>query len=129
MENFDIIGDGRVHACADLPEAMSIGRILDSGEIVFEADAREKLQKMVSYKGELGCSRCGVEPYCGGRCPVQANTGGIGRARQYCFMMREYVKTVKQHAATVADLMAEKGITPGDLYRSAHLTKFADVTP
>ncbi|MCU0596423.1 MAG: SPASM domain-containing protein [Desulfobacterota bacterium] len=88
MENFDIIGDGRVHACADLPEAMSIGRILDSGEIVFEADAREKLQKMVSYKGELGCSRCGVEPYCGGRCPVQANTGGIGRARQYCFMIR-----------------------------------------
>jgi len=44
-------------------------------------------------------------------------------------MMREYVKTVKQHAASIADLMAEKGITPGDLYRSAHLTKFADVTP
>jgi radical SAM protein with 4Fe4S-binding SPASM domain len=129
MENFDIIGDGKVHACADLPEAMSIGRVLDSGEIVFETDAKARLQKIVSYKGDLGCSACGVEPYCGGRCPVQANTGGIDRARQYCFMMREYVKTVKQHAASIADLMAEKGITPGDLYRSAHLTKFADVTP
>jgi hypothetical protein len=60
---------------------------------------------------------------------VQANTGGIGRARQYCFMMREYVQTVKQHAGQIANLMVEKGITPGDLYRSAHLTKFADVTP
>jgi uncharacterized protein len=129
MENFDIIGDGKVHACADLPEAMSIGRVLDSGEIVFEADAKARLQKIVSYKTDLGCSACGIEPYCGGRCPVQANTGGIGRARQYCFMMREYVKTVKQHAASIADLMAEKGITPGDLYGSAHLTKFADVTP
>jgi radical SAM protein with 4Fe4S-binding SPASM domain len=129
MKNFDIIGDGRVHACADLPEALSIGRILESGEIVFEADAKARLRKMVNYKKELGCSACGVEPYCGGRCPVQANTGGIGRARQYCFMMREYVRTVKQHAARIADLMIERGITPGDLYRSAHLTKFADVTP
>jgi radical SAM protein with 4Fe4S-binding SPASM domain len=129
MENFDIIGDGKVHACADLPEIMSLGRVLDSGEIVLEADAKARIRKIVGYKADLGCSACGVEPYCGGRCPVQANTGGIGRARQYCFMMREHVKTVKQHAASIADLMAEKGIAPGDLYRSAHLTKFADVTP
>jgi uncharacterized protein len=129
MENFDVIGDGRVHACADLPEAMSIGRILESGEIEFEADARERVAAIVSYKTDLGCSACGVDPYCGGRCPVQANTGGIGRARQYCFMMREYVKTVKERASRIADLMVEKGITPRDLYRSAHLTKFADVTP
>jgi radical SAM protein with 4Fe4S-binding SPASM domain len=129
MENFDVIGDGKVHACADLPEAMSIGRILESGEIVFEADARERVATIVSYKTDLGCNTCGVEPYCGGRCPVQANTGGIGRARQYCFMMREHVKTVKEHAPYIAHLMVEKGITPEDLYRSAHLTKFADVTP
>jgi radical SAM protein with 4Fe4S-binding SPASM domain len=129
MENFDIIGDGKVHACADLPEAMSIGRILESGEIVFERDAKARLQRMVGYKTDLGCSACGVEPYCGGRCPVQANIGGLGRARQYCFMMRQYVMTVKQHAAQIADLMAEKGITLSDLYRSAQFTKFADVTP
>jgi len=129
MENFDIIGDGKVHACADLPEEMSIGRISESGEIVFEADAMERVAKIVSYKTDLGCSACGVEPYCGGRCPVQANTGGIGRARQYCFMMREYVRTVKQHAPQIAELIFEKGIALQDLYRSAHLTKFADVTP
>lgn len=129
MENFDIIGDGKVHACADLPEEMSIGRILESGEIVLESDAMERVAKIVSYKTDLGCSACGVEPYCGGRCPVQANTGGIGRARQYCFMMREYVRTVKQHAPQIAELMVEKGIALQDLYRSAHLTKFADVTP
>jgi len=129
MENFDIIGDGKVHACADLPETMSIGRISESGQITFETDAKERLGKIVSYKDELGCGGCGVEPYCGGRCPVQANTGGIGRARQYCFMMREYVKTVKEYAGRIADLMVAEGITPGDLYRSAHITKFADVTP
>ena len=129
MENFDIIGDGKVHACADLPEALSIGHILESGEIAFEADARERVAAIVSYKADLGCRTCGVEPYCGGRCPVQANTGGIGRARQYCFMMREYVKTVKQYAASIADLMVATGVAPADLYRSAHLTKFADVTP
>jgi uncharacterized protein len=129
MENFDIIGDGKVHACADLPETMSIGRISESGQIIFEPDARERLGRIVSYKDELGCSACGVEPYCGGRCPVQANTGGIGRARQYCFMMREYVKTVKDYAGRIADLMVAEGITPEDLYRSAHITKFADVTP
>ena len=129
MENFDIIGDGKVHACADLPETMSIGRISESGEIIFEEDAKERLGKIVSYKDELGCGGCGVEPYCGGRCPVQANTGGIGRARQYCFMMREYVKTVKDYAGRITDLMVAEGITPEDLYRSAHITKFADVTP
>ncbi len=129
MENFDIIGDGKVHACADLPEDMSIGRITESGEILLEEHARERLRKIVSYKDELGCVGCGVEPYCGGRCPVQANTGGIARARQYCFMMRQYVKTVKQCAGQIADLMVNQGITLGDLYRSAHLTKFADVTP
>jgi hypothetical protein len=73
--------------------------------------------------------KAAVIVYYGGRCPVQANTGGIGRARQYCFMMREYVKALKQHAAQIAGLMVEKGITPRNLYRSAHLTKFADVTP
>jgi len=39
------------------------------------------------------------------------------------------VKTIKQYTAQIADLMLEKGIAPGELYRSAHLTKFADVTP
>ena len=129
MANFDIIGDGKVHACADLPETMDIGRITESGDVTMRPDAAERLRQIVSYKNELGCSRCGVEPYCGGRCPVQANTGGIGRAKQYCFMMREHVKIVKRHVDRVADLLVEKGLTLADLYRSARLAKYGDVTP
>lgn len=129
MSNFDIIGDGKVHACADLPETMDIGRISESGQVVMRPDAEDRLRQIVSYKEELGCSRCGVEPYCGGRCPVQANTGGIGRAKQYCYMMREHVRIVKHHVARIADLMIEKGFTLTDLYRSARLTKYGDVTP
>lgn len=129
MANFDILGDGKVHACADLPETMDIGRITDTGEVIMRADAADRLKQIVSYKDDLGCFRCGVEPYCGGRCPVQANTGGIGRARQYCFMMREHVRTVKGHVERITDLMIEKGLTLADLCRSARLTKYADVTP
>jgi uncharacterized protein len=129
MANFDVIGDGKVHACADLPETMDIGRITESGEVIMRPDAEERLRQIVSYKNELGCARCGVEPYCGGRCPVQANTGGIGRAKQYCFMMREHVKIVKNQVGRIADLMTEKGLTLADLYRSARLTKYGDVTP
>jgi len=129
MTNFDIIGDGKVHACADLPETMDIGRITEAGEVIMRPDAAERLGQIVSYKNELGCSRCGVEPYCGGRCPVQANTGGIGRAKQYCFMMREHVKIVKDRVDRITDLMIDKGLSLADLYRSARLTKYGDVTP
>ena len=129
MANFDIIGDGKVHACADLPETMNIGSIEDTGEIMFMADAKERLGRLVAYKTDLGCEICGVEPYCGGRCPVQIHTGGIDRARQYCFMMREHVRTVKKYVGRIADLMYEKGITLTDIYRSARYTKYTDVTP
>jgi uncharacterized protein len=129
MANFDIIGDGKVHACADLPETMDIGRIAESGEVIMRPDAEARLRHIVSYKNELGCSRCGVEPYCGGRCPVQANTGGIGRAKQYCHMMREHVKIVKNHVDFITDRLIEKGFTLADLYPSARLTKYGDVTP
>ena len=129
MANFDVIGDGQVHACADLPEAMHLGHIADSGQITFLGDAKDRLGKLVAYKTDLGCADCGVEPYCGGRCPVQANTGGIGRARQYCFMMREHVQEVKQFIEPIIDLMVANGKTSQDLYRSARYAKFADVTP
>jgi radical SAM protein with 4Fe4S-binding SPASM domain len=129
MENFDIIGDGKVHACADIPEIMSIGRIDEDGKVVLEPDVRERLARIVTYKRDLGCDACGIEPYCGGRCPVQANTGGIGRARQYCFMMREHVRTVKDHAGRIVELLASKGLSLKDLYRSARHAKYTDVTP
>ena len=60
---------------------------------------------------------------------MQANTGGIGRAKQYCFMMREHVKIVKSRVGRITDLMIEKGLTLADLYRSARLAKYGDVTP
>jgi len=72
---------------------------------------------------------CGVEAYCGGRCPVQIHTGGIERARQYCFMMREHVRTVKKYTGQIADLMLEHGLTLADIYRSARYAKYTDVTP
>ncbi len=129
MANFDIIGDGKVHACADLPETMCIGEIGESGEIMFEPDARARFSRLVAYKKDLGCEVCGVEAYCGGRCPVQIHTGGIERARQYCFMMREHVRTVKGYIGQIADLMLEHGLRLADIYRSARYAKYTDVTP
>lgn len=129
MANFDLIGDGKVHACADLPEAMAIGWVAESGEVFLREDARERLKAIVAYKKDLGCDACGIEPYCGGRCPVQANTGGIERARQYCAVMRKHVQTVKGYAAPLVDLLLEHGITLADLYRSARYAKYTDVTP
>lgn len=129
MVNFDIIGDGKVHGCADLPEAMSIGYIAESGQVFLRPDAQERLARVISYKQDLGCSTCGVEPYCGGRCPVQANTGGIERARQYCYMMRKHVATIKQFVAPIVELMLDEGIGLSQLHASAKLARFADVTP
>jgi len=129
MANFDIIGDGKIHACADLPQAMSIGRFSDGGDVAFVPEAKERLAGIIEYKADLGCEVCGIEPYCGGRCPVQAHTGGIERARQYCFMMREYVRTVKRYVAPVTESMVARGITLTDLYRSARYAKYTDVTP
>jgi len=129
MANFDIIGDGKVHACADLPETKHIGEIGESGEIMFDPDAKARLSGLVAYKGDLGCEVCGVEAYCGGRCPVQIHTGGIERARQYCFMMREHVRIVKGYAGQIADLMLKHGLTLADIYRSARYARYTDVTP
>ena len=129
MDDFDIIGDGKVHGCADLPETMSIGRITDDGEVLFRPDARQQLERVTLYKTDLGCSKCGVEPYCGGRCPVQANTGGMERARQYCFMMREHVRIIKGYAGAITDAMLNHGIGLDQLQASARIAGFADVTP
>lgn len=129
MANFDITGDGKVHGCADLPGSRSIGRIGDRGEILFKKDAGERLRRLVDYKADLGCFACGVEPYCGGRCPVQIHTGGIERARQYCVMMRAHVGLVKNYMGEITDLMDKHAFTLGDIYRSARYAKFTDVTP
>jgi radical SAM protein with 4Fe4S-binding SPASM domain len=129
MANFDIAGDGRIHACADLPETMDIGRIEPGGGVRLYADAAQRLTALVSYRDVLGCRQCGVEPYCGGRCPVQIHLGGIDRARQYCFLMRDHVAAVKNVAPAIVDAMLAAGKSLGSLYRSARLAKYTDVTP
>jgi radical SAM protein with 4Fe4S-binding SPASM domain len=129
MGNFDIVGDGKIHACADLPGTMDIGEIDPAGRVRLHPDAEGRLKRIVDYKNRLGCSDCGVEPYCGGRCPVQIHLGGIERARQYCFLMRDHVQTVKDAAGAVADKMAQNGLSLATLYRSARMAKYTDVTP
>jgi radical SAM protein with 4Fe4S-binding SPASM domain len=129
MDNFDILGDGKIHACADLPATMDIGEMDAEGRIRFHADARSRLKQIVGYRESLGCGRCGVEPYCGGRCPVQIHLGGIDRARQYCYLMRDHVAAVKEIAPAVADAMQGGGHPLALLHRSARLAKYTDVTP
>jgi radical SAM protein with 4Fe4S-binding SPASM domain len=129
MANFDIGSNGRVHACADLPETMDIGRIESDGRVRFRKDARQRLEHLVKYKHRLGCRTCGVEPYCGGRCPVQIHLGGIERAKQYCLLMRDHVKSVKAIAPKVVDAMLANGQSLQALYASARLAKYTDVTP
>ena len=129
MANFDIIGDGKIHACADLPESMFIGSIRESGEIVFKPDAKLQLATLVEYKADLNCELCGVEPYCGGRCPMQIHTGDLERARQYCYLMRNHVRTIKKYMGEIVDAMLLHGITLADIYYSARYAKCTDVTP
>jgi radical SAM protein with 4Fe4S-binding SPASM domain len=129
MANFDIIGDGKIHACADLPETMNIGTISESGAVLFDEAAQERLDQLITYKDQLGCAACGVEPYCGGRCPVQIYTGGIERARQYCYMMRGHVRTVKQYITEIIEFLVRDETPLQKLYQSAYLCKFTDVTP
>ena len=129
MANFDIAGDGRIHACADLPETMDIGEIGTEGGVRFHEDAANRLSQVVAYRDSLGCRACGVEPYCGGRCPVQIHLGGIERARQYCYLMRDHVAAVKDVAPAVVDAMLATGHTMASLYGSARLAKYTDVTP
>jgi len=118
-ENFDII-DGQVYCCADLPPAL--GRI--------GVDDEKDLHRLVAYKDRLGCERCGVHPYCGGRCPVQALTSSELRTRQYCQLMRLHVGIVQERIAEIAGILERRGIGPQQLYdRSAFLARYTDVVP
>jgi radical SAM protein with 4Fe4S-binding SPASM domain len=124
--NYDIVS-GKIHACADLPPGYTIGEIDEEGT----PHIRERdLSPLVSYKTALGCHGCGVHPYCGGRCPVQALTGSPERLLQYCQLMRLHGGVVQDHMAEITTSMAANGITAQDLYdRSAVIAQFTDVTP
>jgi len=124
--NLDLLG-GQVLACADLPPEFALGKITENGEpMIREMD----LRPLTRYKEDLGCYECGVHSYCGGRCPVQALTGGEKRTWQYCQLMRIHVGTVMQALPRLRHLLLQSDLTLQDIYdRSAFYAQFTDVTP
>ncbi|MEJ2689067.1 MAG: 4Fe-4S cluster-binding domain-containing protein [Deltaproteobacteria bacterium] len=125
-ENYDLI-DGKIHSCADLPPELAIGTIDREGSLSF---LPHDLSGLVSYKNSLGCRSCGVHPYCGGRCPVQAHAGSAERLLQYCQLMRLHVGIVLSYLQQVVAAMELHGISAQRLYdESAVFAQFTDVTP
>jgi radical SAM protein with 4Fe4S-binding SPASM domain len=124
--NYDIV-DGRIHSCADLPVQYSIGTIGDDGTPDITG---QDLSWLTNYKNDLGCKKCGVHGYCGGRCPVQAVTGSIERLRQYCQIMRLHVSIVNDYLDEIVSALEAHGITPQQIYdQSAFYVQFTDGTP
>jgi radical SAM protein with 4Fe4S-binding SPASM domain len=124
--NYDIV-DGRIHSCADLPLQYSIGTIAEDGtpEIM-----QQDLTWLTNYKHDLGCRKCGIHRYCGGRCPVQAITGSMERLAQYCQLMRLHVSIVNEYLDKIAAALERHTITAQDIYdRSAFYVQFTDGTP
>jgi radical SAM protein with 4Fe4S-binding SPASM domain len=124
--NYDIL-DGRIHSCADLPAQYAIGTIAADGT---PSITEQDLSWLTNYKNDLGCKKCGVHAYCGGRCPVQAVTGSIERLRQYCQLMRLHVGTVNDYMDEITSALESQAITPQYIYdHSAFYVQFTDGTP
>jgi len=126
LRNYDIVS-GKVYPCADFADIDSLGTLDERGQLrLNDFD----LNSLVEYKDELGCARCGVHAYCGGRCPVQVISGSIERTRQYCRLMRLHVKVVLEHLPMIAEAMIANDISCQQVYdRSAFLAKYTDVVP
>jgi uncharacterized protein len=125
-ENYDIVS-GKVYPCADLPTDAAIGQLDSAGQLELE---EYDLNSLVTYRNRLGCSKCGVYPYCGGRCPVQALVGSGKRTHQICQLMRLHVGIVKERLEDIHEALIEHDISLQDVYdRSAFLAKYTDVVP
>jgi uncharacterized protein len=123
--NFDLV-DGTVRMCVDFPPETGLGDINDETSVF----KRRDLLALTGYTKDLGCSKCGVYFYCGGRCPVQAIYGGLARTRQYCRLMRLHVGAVKKYLPRIKAALAVHRISLQDLYdRSAFITRYTDVIP
>jgi uncharacterized protein len=125
-KNYDIVS-GKVYSCADLPASLSIGELDEKGKLnLRECD----LNLLVAYKEGLGCYKCGVHAYCGGRCPVQVVAGSRERALQYCQLMRLHVGIVQKRVPEIFKGLEENRITLQEVYdRSAFLARYTDVVP
>ena len=125
-DSYDIL-DGKVHCCADLPPEMFIGHIDAAG---IPHIAERNLTPLVSYKDDLGCQRCTIHSYCGGRCPVQALTSEAERLVQYCQLIRIHVGVCLDFLPAVHVAMTKNNITIQQLYdESAYYNQFTDITP
>jgi uncharacterized protein len=125
-ENYDIVS-GRVYPCADLPTDAAIGQLDSAGQLKLE---EYDLNSLVAYRNELGCLKCGVYPYCGGRCPVQALVGSGERTHQICQLMRLHVGIVQERLEDIHEALVRHDISLQDVYdRSAFLAKYTDVIP
>lgn len=124
--NYDLAG-GKVYACADLPLDLAMGDIAPDGGLTLK---EQDLAHLVAYKDPLGCYACGVHPYCGGRCPVQAAAGDFSLLGQYCALMRLHVAVTLEYLPEISRLLAKHDISAQTLYdASACLAQFTDVTP
>jgi len=124
--NYDIVG-GKIHACADLPRDYLVGAIDEDGHPqMLDAD----LDALIEYKKYLGCYKCGVGAYCGGRCPVQALTSTEQRLVEYCQLMRLHVGTVKKYAKEIKSILEQRHYSLRDIYEHCVLiNQITDVTP
>lgn len=124
--NFDIMG-GKVHPCADLPPEYAVGIIDEKG---VPHVSMPDLKALIDYKNGLGCYECGVHPYCGGRCPVQALTGTSERLKQYCQLMRLHVGIVHEYIPEIMRNLEKNHISLQKMYdQAAYYAQFTDVTP
>ena len=126
QQHYDI-KDGHIHACADLSSEFTIGAIHEDGT----PEIRERdLSPLIEYKKDIGCYHCGVEAYCGGRCPVQAIISKAERLVQYCQLMRLHVSIVKEYFKDIKPLIENAGFDLQDMYdQSVMFNQFTDVTP
>jgi len=125
-KNYDIVS-GKVYPCADLPSSHDIGQLDAEGKLKLK---ESDLSSLVEYKNWLGCYECGVHPYCGGRCPVQALAGSRERTFQYCQLMRLHVGIIQERIGEISTALKRNRITLQDIYqRSAFLARYTDVVP
>jgi len=125
-KNYDIVS-GKVYSCADLPSSLSIGELDEEGRLKLR---EYDLDSLVAYKDWLGCSCCGVQAYCGGRCPVQVVAGSRERVYQYCQLMRLHVGIVQRRIREILKGLEKNRISLQEVYdRSAFLAKYTDVVP
>lgn len=124
LKNFDIVG-GEIYPCADLSDEFKIGDLSNLNEI-----KNSRLNYLTEYKKLLECNICGIEFYCGGRCPVQALMGSYVRTKEICQLLRLHVAMVMEQIDEIKKAMEKNNITPMMLYlNSGYLSKLTDVIP